>query len=53
MNKTSENTIYIIDNKNIVCQHKQLYPLTEIKIKWISETIYGDIVKIFQNDSQK
>ena len=53
MNKTSENTTYIIDNKCFMCQHNKLHPLTARGVKWISETLYRDIENIIKNDSQK
>ena len=48
MNKTSENKTYLIDNKNIMCQHNKLHPLTERRVKWISETLYKDIENIIK-----
>ena len=53
MNKTSENMAYLIDNKNILCQHNKLYPLSDRRGKWISETMYREIENIIQNNSQK
>ena len=53
MNKTSENTTYIIDNKTFLCQNNKLHPLKARRGKWISETIYRDIENIIKNDSQK
>ena len=52
-NKTSENMTFLIDNKNILCQHNKFYPLTDRRGKWISEKIYRDIENIIQHDSQK
>ena len=49
MNKTSENTTYLIDNKKNRCQHNKLHPLTARRGKWISEVLYRDsenIIKI-------
>ena len=48
MNKTSENTTYLIDNKTFLCQHKKLQPLTVRRGKWISETLYRDIENIIK-----
>ena len=45
MNKTLENTTYLIDNNFLLCQHKKLHPLTARRGKWISETLYRDIEK--------
>ena len=39
MNKTSDNMIYLIDNKKCLCQHKILDPLTARRGKWIPETL--------------
>ena len=36
-----------------MCQNKKLHPFTDRRGKWISETMYRDIEKIIQNDSQK
>ena len=41
---------YLIYNKEILCQHNKLHPLTARKVKWISETIYREIENIIQND---
>ena len=51
MNKTSENMTYLIDNKQFLCQHKKLHPLTSRRGKWISETLYREIASIVKNDS--
>ena len=51
MNKTSENMTYLIDNKNFLCQHKKLYPLTFRRGKWISETLHREIASVIKNDS--
>ena len=53
MNRTSENMKYPVDNKKFLCQHKKLHPLTAIKVNIISETMYRDIKKYIQHDSQK
>ena len=45
MNTTSDNMAYFVDNKNIMCQHKQLHPLTARIGKWISETMHRYIEK--------
>ena len=52
-NTTSENVTYLVDNKKCLCQHEKLYPLTDRRGKWISETMYRDIEKQFQQDSHK
>ena len=44
---------YIIDNNLFLCQHNKLHPLSDRRGKWISETMYRDIKKIIQHDSQK
>ena len=51
MNKTSENTTYLIDNKKFLCQHNKFYPLTARRGKWISEKLYREIASIIKNDS--
>ena len=51
MNKTSENMTYLIDNRKFLCQHKKLHPLTARRGKWISETLYREIIIITKNDS--
>ena len=53
MNKTSENTTYLIDNQKNLCKHNKFYPLTARRGKQISETFYRDIENIIKNDSQK
>ena len=53
MNIISENMTYLVDNKAIMCQHNKLHPLTGRRGKLISETMYRDIEKIIQHDSQK
>ena len=53
MNKTSENTKYLIDNKIFLFQHNKLQPLTARRGKCISETLYRDIETIIKNDSRK
>ena len=53
MNKTSENMTYLIDNKNVLCQHNKLDTLTDKRGKWILETMYRDIEYIIQHDSHK
>ena len=53
MSKTSENMTYLIDNKNFLCQHNKLHPLTARRGKWISETLYREIKTIIKNDSPK
>ena len=53
MNKTSENMTYFIDNKTFLCQHKNLYPLTDRRVIWVSETMYRNIEKIVQHGSHK
>ena len=50
MNTTSENMTYIVDNKNNLCQHNKLNPLTASRGKWISEKMYRDIEKLFSID---
>ena len=52
-NTTSENMTYLVDNNFFLCQHNKLQPLTARRGKLISETMYEDIEKIIQNDSQK
>ena len=42
-----------MDNKNFLCQHKKLDQLTARRGKWISETLYREIEKIVNFDSQK
>ena len=46
MNKTTENMTYLINNKKFLCQHNKLHPLTSIRRKWISETLYREIASI-------
>ena len=46
-NTTSDNVTYLVDNKKCLCQHEKLYPLTDRRGKWISETMYRDIEKLF------
>ena len=53
MNKTSDKTKYLIDNKEFLCQHKNLYPLTARRGKCIPETLYREIASIVKNDSPK
>ena len=53
MTTTSENMTYFVDNKFFPCQHKKLHPLTAIRGKWISETMYRYIEITIHNDSQK
>ena len=53
INTTSENITYLVDKKIFLCQHKKLHPLIDRRGKWISETMYRDIEKIIQHDSQK
>ena len=53
MNKTSDNMIYLIDNKTFLCQHKKLDPLTARRGKFIPETLYREIESIVKNDSPK
>ena len=50
-NTTSENIIYLVDNKK-PCQHKKLHLLTARREKWISEK-YIEMLKIIQHDSHK
>ena len=51
MNKTSENTTYLIGNNKFLCQHNKLHSLTSRRGKWISETLYREIASIVKNDS--
>ena len=44
---------YLVDNKKYLWQHNKLHPLTAIRRKCISETMYGDIEKNIQQDSQE
>ena len=44
---------YLIDNKQIVCHHKKLDPLTARIGKRIPRKNYRDIGDIIHNDSQK
>ena len=44
-NTTSDNVSFFIDNKNCLCQHENLHPLTARKGKWVSEIMYRDIEK--------
>ena len=44
---------FLIDNKQIVCHHKKLYPLTARRGKRITRKMYRDIENIIHNDSQK
>ena len=53
LNTTSENIIYLVDNKNFLCQHNKLHPLTARRGNQISETMYKDIEEIIQHDSHK
>ena len=53
MNTTSGNMKYLVDNKTVLCQHNKLHPLTARRGKWTSETMYKDIERIIQHDSQK
>ena len=53
INKTSENMTYLIDTIRNLCQHNNFHPLTARRGKWISKTMYRDIEKISQHDSQK
>ena len=53
MNKNSENTTYLIDNKTNLCQHKKLHLLPYRRGKWISETLYRDIENIIKHYSRK
>ena len=48
-NTTSDNLSSFIDNKNYLCQHKKLHPLTARKRKWISKIIYRDIENLFNS----
>ena len=52
-NKTSDNVLYVVDNKKCLCQHGKLHPLTSIKGKFISETIYRYFEGIIQQDSHR
>ena len=36
---------FLVDNKNIMCQHNKLHPLPARRGKWISETMHEDIEK--------
>ena len=47
INTASENITYLVDNKIILCKHNRLHPLTAIRGKCISETMYRDIEKSF------
>ena len=47
---TSDNVSFLVDNKNFLCQHEKLHPLTAIKGKWISETMHRYIEKSFNKD---
>ena len=51
INTTSDNMTYFVDNK--INQHNELHPLTAIRGKWIPETMYRDIEKNIQHDSQE
>ena len=53
INIPSESIIYLVDNQKNLCQYNKLHPLTAIKLNIISETMYGDIKKYIQHDSQK
>ena len=44
---------YLIDNKEFLCHHNRLHPLTARRGKWISETLYREIATIIKNDSPK
>ena len=44
---------YLMDNKNFLCQHNKLDPLTDSRGKWILETLYREIARIVKNDSPK
>ena len=33
----------MVDNEKCLCQHENLHPLTAIKGKWVSGTMYKDI----------
>ena len=44
---------YLIDNKELMCQHNKSYPLTERRGKWISETLYREIATFIKIDSPK
>ena len=46
-NTTSDTVSYLVDTKKCLCQHEKLHPLTAIRVKWISETMYRDIKKLF------
>ena len=47
MSTTSENMTYLVDNRKNICQHNKLHPLIAKISKWISETMYKDIEKLF------
>ena len=53
MNKTSENTKYLIGIKIMIYQHNKLHLLTARRGKWISEKMYRDIEQIIQRPSHK
>ena len=53
MNTTSENMTYLVDNKNILRQHKKLHPLIARRVKYIPETMYRNIEKNIHHDSHK
>ena len=42
-NTASDNVSYMVDNEKCLCQHENLHPLTAIKGKWVSGTMYKDI----------
>ena len=44
-NTTSYNVIYLVDNKKCRCKHEKLHPLTDRRVKCISETMYTYIEK--------
>ena len=44
-NPTSENISYLVDNKNYLCQHEKLHPITARTGKYISETMYRDLLR--------
>ena len=52
-NTTSGNVPYLVSNENCMCRHGKFHPLISRKGKWISETMYRDIVKIIQQDTHK
>ena len=43
----------MVDNEKYLCQHGKLHPLTSIKGKFISETIYRYFEGIIQQDSHR